>query len=79
MDEEWTMEVRMKIMKYGSLKMFPSDIKLKFKNIAKFNLSNLKTLFFAKPIPPSFFANTPFKILPVHYFSGYFSVSRRMH
>ena len=41
-------EERMKNKKYRSLKMFPSDIILKFKNIAEFNwnkLLKLKTIF----------------------------------
>ena len=34
-------EETMKNKKYRSLKMFPSDIILKFKNIVKFNLNKL--------------------------------------
>ena len=37
-------EERMKNKKYRSLKMFPSDIILKFKNIVKFNKNKLLKL-----------------------------------
>ncbi len=37
-------EERMKNKKYRSLKMFPSDITLKFKNIVKFNYNKLLKL-----------------------------------
>ena len=40
-------EERMKNKKYRSLKMFPSDIILKFKNIVKFNSNKLMLIMYS--------------------------------